>query len=190
MVTNGATIRFDAGARLMVEADLLVRVGDVSINHATSDGELLRSIDAILPFIELPDLAIATNLVPEATTLEALNAGARLGVKGDAIPMAGLGDWMQRLAFLRVELKDQAGNLVGDGNGGALLGHPITALRWLRDDVRARGVELKPGDVLSLGSLSAPAPAQSGTCLTATYFNLSPDGPVAVKVCIDPATEP
>lgn len=42
---------------------------------------------------------------------------------------------------------------VGAGIGAAVMGHPLDALVWLSDSCSARGLTLRPGDVVLLGSL-------------------------------------
>lgn len=42
---------------------------------------------------------------------------------------------------------------VGAGVGAAVMGHPLDALVWLSDNCSARGLTLRPGDVVLLGSL-------------------------------------
>lgn len=184
LLTNGATIKADAGAVLMMEADLLVRVGSTDFITAETDAELLRTVDALIPFLEFPDLGTSSDVPRNAVTLKALNAGARLGVLGEPILMEGIHDWPQRLAFFRVVIKTDADEWIGDGSGGNLLGNPMTALRWLRDDIKASGRTLKPGDLLSLGSLTSPVKATPGTCVTASYYNLALEGVPTVKACV------
>ena len=52
---DGAEIALDSATSLLVELDLLARVKSVEINEAESVEEVARHIDAIIPFIELPD---------------------------------------------------------------------------------------------------------------------------------------
>jgi 2-keto-4-pentenoate hydratase len=42
---------------------------------------------------------------------------------------------------------------VGRGRGAAVMGHPLDALAWLANSASARGVTLRAGDVVLLGSL-------------------------------------
>ena len=87
---GGATIRVDQGARLIFELDLLARVGDEAINEATTREEALEAIDAFVPFVELGDLMVPAGAPITGPLLQAMNAGARLGVTGEPIPADGL----------------------------------------------------------------------------------------------------
>ncbi|MCX7966703.1 MAG: hypothetical protein N2596_08780, partial [Syntrophorhabdaceae bacterium] len=53
---NNAEIEAKFGIRSMFEGDLLVRVGNDAINDATTPEEALKNLEAVIPFIELPDL--------------------------------------------------------------------------------------------------------------------------------------
>jgi 2-keto-4-pentenoate hydratase len=61
------------------------------------------------------------------------------------------------------------------------MGHPLTAALWLKNDVARQGYRIKAGDLLSLGSVSAPVPAKDLDRVTATYRDLAA-GPVEVHL--------
>jgi 2-keto-4-pentenoate hydratase len=173
LLPDGAEWSMAAAAVPLAEADLLVRVHDARINEAQTDRELVGALDAAIPFIELADGLFPAGVQPDAPALTALNAGARAGVLGGVIPLPDDADAsLARLGALRVVLRDESGQLWGEGHAQALLGHPVEAVRWIRDEVRARGHVLKPGDLLSLGSLTPPRPIRSPTRLTAVYEGL------------------
>jgi 2-keto-4-pentenoate hydratase len=182
LLENNAEVPAAPAARPAIEADLVVRVGSESINEARSDAELLAGLDAVIPFVELPDLVFATNVAPGELALTAINAGARAGVLGREVPLSAAGDWPQRLAFFNAELRDANSNVLARAGGGALLGHPLTAIRWIRDRVRMEDRRLKKGDLLSLGSLTAPRELAPGQTYVATYYNLDPAGPSRVQL--------
>ena len=76
---TGATVSRDAAVRPVLEADLLVRVGDERINDADSVDAVLASISEIIPFVEIPDLMFADISGLTGADITAINAGARLG---------------------------------------------------------------------------------------------------------------
>lgn len=175
-----ARLSLRSGARLLVEADLLLRVSDSSINHARDWSELLRAVDAVIPFVEVPDLLYAPDVRITAPLLQAANVGARWGVAGTPIPLRAGQDWYRRLAEFQASLQTPQGEFA-QGQGRDLLGHPLAVVEWLRDAVQARGRHLNPGDLLSLGSLTPLRPAQVGH-LRAVYTGLDPSGPVVVDL--------
>lgn len=180
LLPSPARLSVQSGARLLVEADLLLRVADVSINHARNWAELLCAIDVVIPFVEVPDLLYAPEVRISAPLLQAANVGARWGVVGTPIPLRAGEDWHRRLAEFQVSLQLSQGETI-TGQGRDLLGHPLAIVEWLRDAVQARGRHLSPGDLLSLGSLTPLRPAQLGS-LRAVYTGLDPAGPVSVDL--------
>ena len=180
LVPSPARLAVHSGARLLVEADLLLRVADVSVNHAWNWDELLRALDQVIPFVEVPDLLYAPEVQISAPLLQAANVGARWGVLGAPIPLNVGEDWYQRLAEFRVVLQMPEGEIVR-GQGRDLLGHPLAVVEWLKTAIQARGRQLRPGDLLSLGSLTPLRPAQPGR-LRVLYTGLDPAGPVSVEL--------
>ncbi len=178
---SGAVVPTLFGARPVFEGDLLVRVGSEAVNRARTDDELLAALDAVIPFLELPDLMYDPAMTLDAPALAAVNVGARLGIVGEAIPLAGLDDAYDRLGRFHVTLLDTTGAVLAEGDGSALLGHPLNVVRWLRDDLAEDGVALRPGDLLSLGSLTPLMPVRPGTTITARYTDLTSE-PVAITV--------
>lgn len=185
LLKNGAVLKANSGIQLRVEGDLIVRVGSESINQATTAREALASLDAVIPFIELPDLIYASDVKLDAPALVAINVAARLGVLGEPIPLEASEEWQDRLGKIKLTMLDRSGNELATGESNALLGHPLNAVLWLRDDLQARGKFLKKGDLLSLGTITAPMPVTSKTTIRAQYIGLEPLRPVEVSVSFD-----
>ena len=183
ILPDGADIPANFGARPMVEADLLVEIGAESINDATTPEQALAALHAVIPFIELPDMMYAKGVALDGPAIAAINVGARYGVAGKPIVINPGGDWMRRLSAFSVTLKNGAAQ-VGGGKGETVMGHPLNAVLWLVKSLNRDGVRLKPGDLLSLGSLTPPVPVQPGATYTARYKRLDPSGPVAISVHI------
>jgi 2-keto-4-pentenoate hydratase len=174
-----------------VEADLMVRVGSVAINHATTRAEAIAALDAVIPFIELPDLLLEPDIQPTAADLVAINVGARSGVMGTPIPLTPRPDgrsWLEVLGDTPVEMVNPVtGEVIAQGNTQALLGHPLDAVLWLVEDLQASGQWLHIGDVLSLGSITMPLPLEPNQTIRLQYHNLGPDGSTAtVSVTVAP----
>lgn len=177
---DGASVRVDEGARLIFELDLLARVGDAALNGATTREEALAGIDAVLPFIELGDLMVPKGATITGPLLQAMNAGARLGVAGAPVPIDGLS---------AVDLAAVSGSLAKDGTVvaeaplTALLGDPLDAVLWIVATANARGMPLKQGDLLSLGSLGRFQLASPGE-VVARYSGLGEE-PVEVGLTLE-----
>jgi len=182
MLQNGAVVPANFGTVPMSEGDLLVRVKDDGINQAKTPEETLKHLDAVIPFIELPDMVCARSVKFNGPVLVAINVGSRYGVVGDPIPLEATPEWMARLKNFTLQVFDEKGALVSEGKGTALLGDPLSAALWIKDSVVAEGKRLKKGDLLSLGSITKMIPAKSGVTLKARYTGLDPKGPVEVSV--------
>ena len=178
---DGAEVPARFAAVPAVEADLLVRVRDAGINDARSHADVLRHIDQVIPFIELPDLVMPPARL-DGPNLLAINVGARLGVLGAPIAVSGDGgDLAQRLGSMTVVMLDDTGKELARAPGTALLGHPLNVLPWLAQDLATRGRRLQPGDLVSLGGFSPALPPEAGRTYTVRYEGLAAQ-PVSVSV--------
>ncbi|RMD80436.1 MAG: hypothetical protein D6809_01190 [Gammaproteobacteria bacterium] len=192
-----ARVGLEEGVRLLVEPDLLVRVRDPrALARARSPEDLAAALDAVLPFVELPDLLFAPGLPLSGPLIAATGAGARLGVVGRPVPLTGSGaQRAARLRAIRVRLEDGAGRVLARGDARALMGppgagqglggDPLRAVGWLRDALAAEGISLERGQLLSLGSLAPPRPARPGL-YRAVYTGLDPSGPRILTLRLRP----
>jgi len=162
------------------EADLLVRVRDEGINAARTHEEVLRHLDQVIPFIELPDLVMPPNKL-DGPNLLAINVGARLGVSGEPIPARADAEFAAALGTMTVTVTDNTGKELARAPGTALLGHPLDVLPWLAEDLAKRGKKLQAGDIVSLGSFSPALPVEAGRRYTVHYEGLAPR-PATVSV--------
>lgn len=181
LLADGAEVPADFGARPVYEADLLVVVKDAGIHKAKTHLDVLRSLSLVTPFIELPDLLVAEGEKLSAPLIVALNVGARLGVVGKGVPVQATPEFAAALAEMRVVVLDQNGKALASGKGAAILGHPLNAVLWLAQDLERSGIRLKPGDVLSLGSFTAPLRPRAGLAVTVRYEGLPGNPAVSVR---------
>lgn len=147
------------------EADLVVTVGDSAIMQATTRQEVAAALKDVRPFIELPDLALQESVQPTGPLMAAYGVTPWRGVLGRGIAISDLDDPVADLAALTVDLHVD-GKVVDSATGDMLLDHPLDVVLWL---IERGGYELKPGSVISLGSLGALHPASPGHRLRADY---------------------
>lgn len=181
LLPSGSAVPAAFGARSLYEGDLIVRIGSDAINRAETDEELLAALDAVVPFLELPDLMYTPEAALDGPAIVSINVGSRLGIVGEPIPLPDSAAYAW-LAGIRVDVVDAGGQVLAEGRSDALLGHPLNVVRWLRDALRDAGKPLEPGMLLSLGSVTALMPPQAGQALTARYYGLRGDAPVELKV--------
>jgi len=188
LLQDNSEVAADCGAKPLLEADLVVVVKDKGINKAGTPLEVLKHLKEVAAFIELPDAFVATNGISDGAMLAAANAGARLGVLGQRVPVKANQKFADALASMTVVMTDEAGLEMGRGQGKAILDHPLNAVLWLIEDLQHAGESLQPGDLLSLGSIRM-LPLPPAKSVTATYDGL-PGGPFKVTVRLKPAAGP
>jgi 2-keto-4-pentenoate hydratase len=177
MLLNSTLLPANFGARPRYEADLIVIVKDGDLADAQSPLEALDHITAIVPFIELPDLMLDK---PTGAELIATNAAFRGGVLGPRIPVQPTRTFLKKLEEMEVVVaEERTGKELGRARGSALMGQPIRAALWLARALRKEGVELKAGELLSLGGFLPSMPVQSGTTISVSYLGL-PDNPIVM----------
>jgi 2-keto-4-pentenoate hydratase len=171
LLKDGAEVPAKFGARPFVEPDLVVEVGSSAIHDATTPAEVLATLRAVIPFIELPDVLVADPSKVTGPTIAANNVGARLGVLGTPIPARTDAAFAKALQKMTVKAHDQTGKELSSAPGAAILGHPLNAVIWLAADLKKDGITLKPGDLLSLGAFGN-LPAVAGQSLRVSYDGL------------------
>jgi len=147
-----ASVSAAAYVRIAVESEIAVRIGsDVGPRDGRLDRtSIARHVAACMPAIELVDdrnwdyaRADARDLVAD----NSFNSGCVLG--------APVMDWQRLdLAALTGRMRINA-EVVGEGRGADVLGHPFEALAWLANHLLARGRRLRAGDVVLMGSVVA-----------------------------------
>ena len=189
---SGTAVSLDDSVWGFLEADFAFRVGDVSINTADTDLEILAGLDAIVPFLEIPDPAFAGNRRSPTGSI-VTNMASRYAFVGDPVPLAATPDWIDRINAMTFAVHDEHGTEVGSGRLDGQY-DPLRVVRWLRDHLRTSGTRLEPGHLLSLGNLDITrqlkpdspqgSPAYRGSRFTLSYYGLS-DEPATVSVTID-----
>jgi 2-keto-4-pentenoate hydratase len=182
LVQSGAKVPLNFGTQPRIEGDLIVRVGSDRINTAKTPEEVISCLDAVIPFIELPDLIFSKDLKLTASHLLATNVGSRMGVMGQPIPIKDAQKWQKQLSQVQVMILDEKDTILGQGDSMALLGDPLKVVIWLRDTLQLQGKSLKKGDLLSLGSITPVLPLQSAQTLRIKYIGLSDDRPIELSV--------
>lgn len=177
---DGAEVPARFGAVPVIESDFLVRVRDEGINQAGRDHlAILRHLDAVIPYIELPDLVLSGGF--DGPQLLAINVGARLGVVGTPIPVEATQAFADRLANMTVTMVDDRGQERARAPGSAALGHPLNVVAFLIEDLARSGRRLEAGQVLSVAGYSPTLPLEPGRTYTVRYEGLAAE-PVSVSV--------
>jgi 2-keto-4-pentenoate hydratase len=153
--------RVDASQFFMrvVEAEFGFRIGrDLPPKaSAYSREEISDSIEGVMPSIEVVDSRFDDWLTIGALSLIADNACNAAWVHGPLVE-----NWRGLdLARHPVRVFVNA-SLVREGNGAAVLGHPLNALEWLVNALAARGIGLERGQYITTGVTTEVYMAERG----------------------------
>lgn len=185
LLPSGSNVPAKFAARPLLESDMLVRISSERIQQAKTPMEVMDAIDQIIPFIELPDLVVEAPPKLNGAAIAAINVGARLGVKGEPIAVpSSAGDrkrLLDALHDMKVTVSDGSPAPLNVTPGHAILEHPLNAVLWLVQALAAEGIQLKPGELVSLGSFSPLMPPKPGQTITVTYDGLPGAQPVVVN---------
>lgn len=104
-------------------------------------------------------------------------AGEPIAVPADAGQRQAL---LDALRDMQVRVTDAQGQVLGQGKGSDILEHPLNAVVWLVEALRREGLNLQPGQLVSLGSFSPLLPPRPGLQVTVHYDGLPGAQPVRV----------
>lgn len=149
-----------------IEPEIAFVLGKDLSGPGVTVAEALRSIDFVLPALEIIDSRIRDWRIGVVDTVadNASCGGVVLGshpVKVDAVDLATAG--------CSLLLDSQ---VVATGAGGAVLGSPVTALVWLVNTLGARGIAFRAGDVVLAGSVTPAYQVAEGTVATVRFAGL------------------
>ena len=150
-----ATLQSAGYLRLGIECEVAARLGrDLPASGAPYNrDQIAEAVDAVMPAFEVIDRRGSEIEDRQASLLASIatnisNAGVVLGS-----PVA---DWRKvDLAASRGSMTIN-GELVGEGHGSDVMGHPLEPLVWLANMLAKRGKGLAAGTVVITGSIVTP----------------------------------
>ena len=154
-----------------IECEVAARLGaDLPASGAPYDRDgVSKAVDAVMTAFEVVDNRRTEGQERETqllTTIASniLNAGVVLGE-----PVT---DWRGiHLAGCRGSMTIN-GELVGEGMGSDVMGHPLEPLAWLANTLAARGISLPAGMVVITGSIVPPKWLKAGDSATISIDGL------------------
>src|SRR3546814_6718341 len=93
-------------------ADLVVTVTDAAVNDAATPLEAARSLGLVMPFIEVPDMALGEGQRPNAASFVAYDVLPRFGILGTGVAVEAAPAFVDALGRLAVPVTDGAGRTV------------------------------------------------------------------------------
>lgn len=193
ILPSGTPVRPDDSVWGFLEADFALRVGSAAINEAQSDLEILASLDAVIPFAEIPDPYYEQGTRTVNGTVVA-NMSSRFAFVGEPVPLQATEQCLQRLDTFTFVVSDEHGKEIGSGTMDGYY-RPVKVVRWLRDQLHGSGKRLEQGHILSLGNIGiirqihgntprggAPYPSNE---FTLEYHGLCDDRRAAVTIRLE-----
>jgi 2-keto-4-pentenoate hydratase len=171
---SGSRLPFGCNQMRVAEAEFTFRMAvDLPPRAARySVDEVMASVAALHPAIEIPDSRYVDFTVVGAAQLIADNACAHDFVLGAPAPDA----WRSiDLAAHRV-VGSVEGRLEREGIGANVLGDPRAALAWLVNELSLIGVTLRAGQVVTTGTCLVPLPIAPGDRVTCDFRELGTVG--------------
>lgn len=135
--------------------------------------EVLDAVGTLHPAIEIPDSRFSDFVSAGEAQLIADNACAHLFVLGEATGA----DWRARDLIEERPIVTLRGETY-TGHGKNVLGDPRVALAWCANELRALGITLRAGEVVTTGTCCTPLPIQAGDVFAADFGVL---GKVSVR---------
>jgi 2-keto-4-pentenoate hydratase len=178
----GETVIADGGTASMKGNEMRVGEAEFACRFARdlppranpySVEEVLDAVGSLHPAIEIPDSRFADFVSAGEAQLIADNACAHLFVLGE--PTAA--DWRARDLVEERPVITLRGNQY-TGHGKNVLGDPRLALAWCANELRALGITLRTGEVVTTGTCCTPLPIQAGDVFAADFGVL---GKVSVR---------
>ena len=139
-----------------IEAEIAFVMGSDLEHEAISMADIMRSIDYLMPAIEIADTRMADWNNTAIDTI-ADNVAASHFVLGHKVQMLDQFDVSQAKADIHVN-----GKSVADGAAVNVLGSPLNSLQWLANQMVAQGTPICEGDVILSGSLGPMVPVMPG----------------------------
>lgn len=165
-VVDGGAIDLDGLMQPRIEAEIAFVLGADLDRTFTSTADVLRATAFVVPALEIVDSRILDWKFKVADTV-ADNASSGLFVLGNQpTPLAGLD-----LRLCGMALRKN-GEVAVTGAGAACLGHPVNAVAWLANTLRALGDPLRAGDVVLSGALGPVVPIARGDSFEAEIGHL------------------
>ena len=166
LIADGSTAAMTGNEMRVAEPEFAFRMGrDLPPRSPPyTVQEVLDAVDTLHPAIEIPDSRFSDFVSAGAAQIIADNACAHLFVLGD--PTGA--DWRGRdLIEERPVVTLRGERHIGHGKN--VLGDPRVALAWCVNELRALGITLREGEVITTGTCCTPLPIRAGDVFAADF---------------------
>lgn len=160
--------RFSAPA---VEAEIAFVMRQELAGPGVTAARAATAVEGALAALEVVDFRYSgkttgTDLIAEGIYASAIVLGGAL------TPITGLDLALEGLVY------EHGGTIAATATAAEVMGNPLNALAWVANHLGARGLGLRPGDVVMTGSVSKLLRPKAGDTVRAAYTRL---GSVSVR---------
>lgn len=166
LVPSGGTLQRGNLLQPRVEPEIAFWLGQELRGPGVTAEQALAATRSFSAALEIVDSRIANWKIKLADTI-ADNGSSAHAVVGEQVAAPARFD----LAAEPVKLK-RNGEVVGEGTGAAVLGHPAEAVAWLANTLGQFGQALAPGQLILPGAMCASVFAESGDTFEAEFPHL------------------
>jgi 2-keto-4-pentenoate hydratase len=166
LVPSGGTLERGALLQPRVEPEIAFWLKTELRGPGVTVDDVLSATEAVGPALEIVDSRIANWRIKLVDTISDNGSSARAILGDRRTPIADVD-----LAAEQVVLS-RNGEVVGNGVGSAVLGHPALAVAWLANTLSDFGQTLLPGMVILPGAMCASVFAQAGDTFRAEFLRL------------------
>ena len=162
---SGATLPTGGFVHRVIEAEFGFRIGvDVApVEGGHTHATIASCIDAVIPAIEIVDHRFVS------WDVGALSVAADNAIHGWWVHGEPVIDWRHLDLGAAAVAVDVDGALVTTGSGAAVLGHPLTVMAWLADELPRFGRQLRAGDLVTTGVTTEVFEAAAGQHVVARF---------------------
>jgi 2-keto-4-pentenoate hydratase len=162
---SGAAIPMARFTSLAVEAEVAFVMREDLAGPGVTPPRALLAVEGARPALELIDMrytgkAMATDVVADGVYANAIVLGVPLS------PVATIDLALEGLVY---ELN---GAIAATNTAAEVMGNPLTSLAWVANQLGARGLCLRAGDVMMSGSVSTLLRPKAGDVVRATFTRL------------------
>lgn len=133
---------------------------------AVTIADVYNATGWVVPAIEIVDSRIKDWKITLLDTIADNGSSARFVLGGKMTPIAQVD---MRLTGMTLE---KNGELVNSGTCAEVWGNPAAAVAWLANKLFEFGIELKEGDIVMAGALTAAQPAARGDSITVSFHGM------------------
>lgn len=172
MVLEGAVCPMAELIQPKVEGELAFCLKKPLRGPGVTIADVYNATDWVVPAIEIVDSRIKDWKITLADTIADNGSSARFVLGGRMTP---IGKVDMRLTGMTLE---KNGELVNSGTCAEVWGNPAAAVAWLANKLAEFDIELKEGNIVLAGAVTAAIPAAQGDSFTVAFHGM---GSVTVK---------